>query len=85
VFRQSTKDKINGWGSVLRFATPLLVSVGLWIMSDMKTEIRDIRKTAQDLAVETIKYNTNHLAHHSVFETNMCERMASIETILKKR
>ena len=83
MFKQTTKDSINGWGSVLRFITPILITVGLWIMSDLKNEIREIRTTAKEVAIETSKYNTNHLTHHSSFEKDMCERIASIETILK--
>jgi hypothetical protein len=85
MFSQKTKERINGWGSVLRFLTPILVTVGLWIMSDMKNEIRDIRIAARLLATETYTYNTNHLTHHFNFEKNVCERLSSIETILDKK
>ena len=85
MFSQKTKDRINGWGSVLRFLTPILVTVSLWIMSDMKTEIRDIRIAARLVATETFNYNEKHLIHHAIFEKDMCERLSCIETILNKR
>jgi hypothetical protein len=84
MFSQKTKDRINGWGSVLRFFTPILVTVGLWIMSDMKNEIRDIRIAARVLATETFTYNEKHLLRHSEFEKDVCERLSCIETVLNK-
>lgn len=84
MFSQKIKDRINGWGSVLRFLTPILVTVGLWIMSDMKNEIRDIRIAARVLATETFAYNEKHLMHHFDFEKGVCERLSSIETVLRK-
>ena len=56
-FHPNTVAKINGWGQVLRFVTPMLVSVGLWIMADMKTEIRDIRIAASQVASDTVIFN----------------------------
>lgn len=85
MFKQSTKDSINGWGQVFRFVTPILITIGLWIMADMKNEIREIRNTAKEVALETVKYNSNHLEHHRNFETKVVERLASIETILRGR
>jgi len=85
MFSQKTKDRINGWGSVLRFLTPILVTVGLWIMSDMKTEIRDIRIAARLVATETFNYNEKHLLNHTMFEKDVCERLSCLETILRKR
>ncbi len=85
MFKQQTKDKINGYGLLLRFITPILITLGLWIMSDMKTEIREIRQTAKELSASTIVYNTNHLSHHNIFEKEICERLASIETFIRKR
>ena len=84
MFSQKTKDRINGWGAVFRFVTPILITVGLWIMSDMKTEIRDIRIAARLLATETFAYNEKHLLHHTIFEKDVCERLSCIETILDK-
>ena len=85
MFSQKTKDRINGWGSVLRFLTPILVTVGLWIMSGMKDEIKEIRQTARIMATETFNYNNNHLMHHFDFENKIVERLSCIETILGKK
>jgi hypothetical protein len=85
MFKQETKDAINGWGSVLRFITPLMVMIGLWIMSDMKNEMREIRQTAKEIAQVGIAYNTEHLKNQVIFEKEICQRVASLETYMKKR
>ena len=83
MFRQSTKDKINGWGQIFRFVTPVLITIALWILGDMRNQIRDVREDAKLVAVETKVYSLNHLEHHRVFEISLCERITSIETILR--
>jgi hypothetical protein len=80
MFSPRLKNSINGWGTVFRFITPLMLTVGLWILSDMKNEIREVRQTAKEVAVASITYNTNHLSHHSLFEKEICERLAKMET-----
>ena len=83
MFKQSTKDAINGWGSLLRFVTPILLALVMFILSGMEDDIRDIRQTAKDLSTSTLIYNTNHLTHHASIEREICERLASIEAIVK--
>jgi hypothetical protein len=84
-FSQSTKDKINGWGSVLRFVLPVMITIMLWILGDMRNQIRDVRDVTTLLAKETVTYNTNHLAHHAAFEVGICERLATIESVLRTK
>lgn len=85
MFKQSTKDTINGWGSAFRFITPILLALVLFILTGMKDEIKDIRQTAKELSLTTTIYNTNHLQHHASLETMIGERLAIIETILKNK
>jgi len=85
MFKQNTKDAINGWGAVLRFITPLMVSIGLWIMSDMKDEMREIRQTAKEIIQVSIAYNTEHLKNQVMFEKEICQRVASLETYMRKK
>lgn len=84
MFHQSTKDKINGWGMLFRFVTPMLLTMALWYLGDLRNQIRDTRSDAKEVATTLITYSANHLEHHRVFEVSMCERMATIETLLKK-
>jgi len=85
MFKQSTKDTINGWGSAFRFITPILLALVIFILTGMRDEIKDIRQTAKDLIVTTSSYNNNHLEHHRIFEIAICERLATIEAILKNK
>jgi len=85
MFTQKLKDNINGWGLVFRFVTPILITVGLWIMSDMKNEIREIRTTAKEVALETAKYNVNHLEQHRKFESDIMQRITRLEVAIKDR
>ncbi len=39
MFSQSLKDKINGWGSVLRFITPVLVTISIFIIGQINTKV----------------------------------------------
>lgn len=91
MFSQRTKDKINGWGSVLRFITPILVTIMLFILSGIKSDIKDIKiDTCQrfekvDLQFEKVNLQfTNHLEHHRKFEIVLAERLTSIETYNRK-
>lgn len=83
-FSQQTKDTINGWGSLFRFVTPVLLTIVIFILTGLKEEIKDVRVMASNLATETTIYNTNHLSHHRVMEIRFCERLSVIETELKR-
>jgi len=76
-------DKVNGWGIVFRFVTPLLVTIGLGVMVDIKSDIREMRTLAKEIALQSVAYNTNHLNHHIEFEKEICERLSGIEAVLK--
>jgi hypothetical protein len=81
---QKTKDSINGWGPILRFITPILLALVMFILNGLKDEIKDIRETVKDLTVSSLVYNTNHLTHHASIERKICERLATIESLIKK-
>jgi hypothetical protein len=91
-FSQATKDKINGWGSVMRFITPILVTIMLFILSGIKTDIKDMEEYSYkrfekiDLQFERIdtKFST-HLNHHLSLETLLSQRLSTIETIIDKK
>jgi hypothetical protein len=90
-FSQHTKDRINGWGSVLRFVTPILLTIVLYILSGIKTEIKDNKTDTCnrfdkiDLQFDKVNLQfTNHLEHHRVFEVVLAERLTTIETTTRK-
>ena len=84
MFKQQHKGMINGRGMVFRFITSILITIALWIISDMKSDMKDIKLTVKEFTVATTIYNTNHLAHHTQYEVEISGRLASIETILKR-
>jgi hypothetical protein len=79
-FSQSTKDKINGWGSVLSFITPVLLTITLFILTGIKGEIRDVKLEAGKRFDKIDLQFSNHLEHHRIFEIAFCERLTAIET-----
>lgn len=83
MFKQETKDKINGWGSLFRFITPILITLLMFVINDIKDDIKEVRSEQRTVAVELKAYNTNHLVHHAAIEKELAERLASIEATLK--
>lgn len=65
-------NKINGYGSLFRFITPVLITIALFILSQILTDMKEMKSLF-----------TNHLEHHRVIEVSLGERLSSIETILK--
>jgi len=67
------KDKINGYGVLFRFITPILIALILFILTQIVGNINDLK----------VLFN-NHLEHHRVIEVSFAERFAHIETLLSK-
>jgi len=63
-------DKMNGWGVIFRFITPLMVFIIAGMMTYILNDIREMK----------ISLN-NHLQHDVA---DIRERIARIETILTK-
>ena len=83
-FSQHTKDTIYGWGSVFRFVTPVMLTIVIFILNGLVADIKDVRTQAKEISKETQLYFTNHLSHHAKIEKDICERLAVIETKLKR-
>ena len=88
-------DKVNGYGVLFRFITPLLGilmtiigTLALSQLNDIKESQRQVRKDLITYQVETRTYNTNHLAHHALQENRIAEVLSEIrakqEIVLKK-
>ena len=83
MFKQQTVDKINGWGTVLRFITPILVTIALFILTGLKEEIKEVKSDNKtNFAKIEVKFD-NHLEHHRQFEIILGERLAAIETKIR--
>ena len=78
------KDKINGYGAVLRFITPILIVAIGWLMTHLITDIKDDLKEIKSETKTVITGMTNHLEHHRILEVSLAERLAAIETMLRK-
>ena len=83
-FSQHTKDTINGWGSVFRFITPVLVTIALFYLAGLQSQIKDMKCEVKELTKETQLYHTNHLSHHTKMEISFSERLTALETELKR-
>ena len=69
---QMNTDKLNSWGVLFRFITPILVTIALFILSMIRTDI-----------IKLESQFSNHLSHHQEWE-KMCEhRFSVIETLLR--
>jgi hypothetical protein len=68
------KDNLNGIGVILRFITPILITLILYIISGIKEDIKDLKVDMK-----------NHLCHHQELEVNLEKRLSTIEAILKGR
>ena len=77
-------EGLNGFGIWLRFITPVLLALTLFILNGIKDEIKDIKQTSKELTLSTYVYNTNHLTHHASIEKEICERLSSIEAKVKR-
>ena len=66
------KDRVNGIGEKFRLITPILITIALFILSIILSEMKEMKSLF-----------ANHLEHHRVIEVKLGERLSSIETILK--
>ena len=83
MFKQSTKDKINGWGSAFRFITPILLTVALFILTGIKEEIKEVKCDTTKRFDKVDLQFSNHLEHHRQYEVILAERMTRIETKIR--
>lgn len=68
------RDKINGWGAVFRFITPLLITISLFILGMLRSDLCELKA-----------HFTNHLSEHKQIEVTLEKRLTHIETLLQLR
>lgn len=66
-------DKINGYGVILRFITPILISIIIFILSGIKCDIQELKA-----------HFGNHLSEHKGFDKEIFERITSLEAKINK-
>lgn len=75
------RDMINGYGSIFRIVTPILITIALFILGSMKGDIRDVKNELKEVKVG---FN-NHLEHHRIIEVSYGERLKCIEGMLERK
>ena len=87
-------EKINGYGAILRFITPILVTVMLFILSIMRTDILTIKletkenfnkleKGSKENFDSLIGQFNNHLSYHQKLDKEIYQRLTRIEGKIK--
>ena len=88
-------DKVNGYGVYFRFILPVAIALLGWSLNaninTVKEDIVEIHQAQIEVAKDLLSYqakmevyNTNHLEHHRISEITIAERLACIETELKR-
>ena len=67
-------EKINGYGAILRFITPVLITVMLFVLGMMREDIKELKV-----------YFANHLSRYNQNCLEVESRLKGIETELKYR
>jgi len=67
------REKINGYGAILRFITPILITIVLFILQMMR----------QDL-IELKSQFSNHLSEHKNIEILLEKRLTSLEILINR-
>ncbi len=89
-------NKINGYGSILRFITPILITIMLFIVGMLRNDMLLVKTEAKANfdrleAVAQINFDkidirlSNHLSHHQIFDKEMIERLTRVETKISNR
>ncbi len=68
--------RINGYGQVFRFITPILITVAIFLLNWIRT---DVKKIDTDL-ISLATHFTNHLSHHKDLEVDYEHRITIIES-----
>ena len=86
--------KINGYGAILRFITPILITIVLFIIGMLRNDMILIKTEAKSNfdrleAVAQVNFDkidvqlNNHLSHHQTFDKEVIERLTRVEERLK--
>lgn len=67
-------DRLNGYASYLRLITPLLVTIGIFLMTLLLSDVKELKL-----------HFTNHLSTYNKSCIDIESRLKEIETILKYR
>ena len=68
----NTLNRINGYGSILRFITPILITIAIFILGMVREDLGEVKQ-----------HFRNHLSEHKIIEITLDKRLSRIETILE--
>ncbi len=63
-------ERINGFGVFLRFGTPVLLGLVLFIMNNMQTDIREMRKSFNDMR-DSMVYKCDYVEDLKLIRDNL--------------
>lgn len=66
------REKINGYGAILRFITPILTTIILFILGMIRQDLSELKT-----------HFCNHLKEHKTIEITLEQRLSRIETTLE--
>lgn len=67
------RQGIHDYGQLMRFITPLLISIALYLLSNIQKEITKLDT-----------HFTNHLFHHVRLEKEIEHRFTCLETLINR-
>ena len=69
---EGKSSKVDIYGSIFRFITPVLITIALFILTMIRTDMGELKS-----------HFTNHLSDHKTFEVKLENRMTCLETTIK--
>ncbi len=72
------KEKVNNFGILFRFITPILITIMLYMLTMMQTNISTLQSDIKEIK----EHFVNHLKEHKQVEVLMEKRLTRIETLL---
>lgn len=67
------ESKLNGYGVILRFITPVLISIVIFMVGWLRTDILELKV-----------HFTNHLSNYNIHCLALENRLSTLETTIKR-
>jgi hypothetical protein len=75
--------KINGYGAIMWFITPVLITIMLFILGAMREDVKQLKAETRYGFEKSEIYFNNHLSYHRQFDKEISERLSRIEARIK--
>ena len=77
------RDKINGYGAIMRFITPILITILLFILGAMREDMKQLKAETKYGFEKSETYFNNHLTYHQQFDKEIFGRLSKLEAKIK--